>query len=202
MARTRANDYEQKQRNILDAAALVLARLGPEKASMSVIAREAGSSKALLYHYYSSKDALIYDIIETHLTELDCLLLDVDHANASAEERLQVLVLSVLQHYRESDAKHQVLLTCMSSLNPAQTEQVRSIERLIVKRFSTVLVQVNPSLAARATSRGRHLMPVTMSLFGMLNWMYTWFRDDGAMSREQYGRLVTSLFLDGVNGLG
>jgi hypothetical protein len=41
-----------------------------------------------------------------------------------------------------------------------------------------------------------------MSLFGMLNWAYMWFRDDGVLSREDYARLATRLLVSGVKGLG
>ena len=67
MARTRASDFEEKQRGLLDKAAEVFAEQGMEKASMSQIATHAQVSKALLYHYYPSKDALIFAIIMTHL---------------------------------------------------------------------------------------------------------------------------------------
>jgi hypothetical protein len=40
-----------------------------------------------------------------------------------------------------------------------------------------------------------------MSLFGILNWVYTWFRPSGALSRESYADLVTALFLNGVTAL-
>ena len=58
MARTRAADFEEKQRVILDHAAQVFADQGMEKASMSQIATVAQVSKALLYHYYPSRKQL------------------------------------------------------------------------------------------------------------------------------------------------
>jgi len=42
-------------------------------------------------------------------------------------------------------------------------------------------------------------MPVTMSLFGMLNWVYMWFREDGTLSREDYAKVATTLILEGIN---
>jgi hypothetical protein len=38
-------------------------------------------------------------------------------------------------------------------------------------------------------------MPVTMSLFGMMNWVYMWFKDGGPISREDYADLATDLIL-------
>jgi hypothetical protein len=45
-------------------------------------------------------------------------------------------------------------------------------------------------------------MPVTMSLFGMLNWHYMWFRDGGPMTREDYADLATTLLIEGAQALG
>ncbi len=41
-------------------------------------------------------------------------------------------------------------------------------------------------------------MPVTMSLFGMMNWVYMWFKEGGPISREDYARVATTLILEGV----
>jgi TetR/AcrR family transcriptional regulator len=46
------------------------------------------------------------------------------------------------------------------------------------------------------------LKPVTMSLFGMLNWHYMWFRDKGPVSREDYADMVTTLLIEGAQALG
>lgn len=197
MARTRASDYENKQRNILDAAAAVFAGVGMEKASMAEIARRGGTSKALLYHYYDSKDALIFDIIRTHLDDLDAALADADQASLPAEDRLRCLVLAVMDTYRDADDKHKVQLNCANNLPAEQTEALRRVERRIVSRFSSVLAKINPRLEGDRSL----LMPVTMSLFGMLNWIDMWFRDDGPISREDYANMVTSLILGGVGSL-
>ena len=45
------------------------------------------------------------------------------------------------------------------------------------------------------------LTPVTMSLFGMMNWMYMWFRDGGRVSREDYADVVTTLILEGIRAV-
>lgn len=198
MARTRAEDFEDKQRSILENAATVFARVGMDKASMSLIAREAGLSKALLYHYYSSKDALIFAIIHTHLDSLDTALETVDNPDQPAETRLRQLVGTVLEQYRGADDAHKVQLNAISVLSDDQRREITEIERRIVRRFSNVLREINPALADPARPR---LMPVTMSLFGIMNWVYMWFRDGGPISREDFSELATAMVLDGVRGL-
>ncbi|MFD2816407.1 TetR/AcrR family transcriptional regulator [Paracoccus aerius] len=100
MARTRAQDFEEKSRIILDHAALVFAEQGMEKASMSQIAQQAQVSKALLYHYYPSKDALIFAIIMTHLEELQGAIEAADDPALPPHQRLRSLVGAVLDTYR------------------------------------------------------------------------------------------------------
>jgi AcrR family transcriptional regulator len=197
MARTRAVDFEEKQRGLLDSAAAVFAELGMEKASMAQIAAYSGVSKALLYHYYPGKDALIFDIIRTHLAELDEALERADRPEAAPAERLRLLVRQVIESYRDADNQHKVQLNCAGTLSAEQSQELRAIERRIVRRFSGVIRAINPEL-----ERDRPLlMPVTMSLFGIMNWVYMWFRPGGPISREDYADVVTTLFLEGVRAV-
>ncbi len=197
MARTRAVDFEEKQRGILHSAAAVFAELGMDKTSMAQIAAHAQVSKALLYHYYPGKDALIFDVIRTHLDELDMAVAQADDPALPPRERLRVLVRQVLENYRDADNEHQVQLIAISALTAEQQAELRDIERRIVRRFAAVIALINPDL-----NRDRPLLtPVTMSLFGMMNWVYMWFRDGGPVSREDYADLATSLLLDGVGAV-
>lgn len=198
MARVRAADFEEKQRELLLTAAQVFADLGMEKASMSQIAAHAKVSKALLYHYYSSKDALIYEIIITHLEELDDAIAEADDPTLEPEKRLQRLFEVVLECYRGADNQHKVQLNATPSLPDHYKSEIHAVERVIVKRFSAVVKEINPSLAKPERAL---LTPVTMSLFGMMNWAYMWFRDDGPITREEYANLATTLALKGIKGV-
>lgn len=198
MARTRAADFEEKQRGILDKAAQVFAEQGMEKASMSQIATVAQVSKALLYHYYPSKDALIFAIIITHLEELDAAIEEADDPTLTPELRLRKLVGTVLDAYRGADNQHKVQLNATAALSDDQKSEITAVERSIVRRFSTVLDQINPGLN---TKERPLLMPVTMSLFGMMNWVYMWFKDGGRISREDYADVATTLILEGIKAV-
>jgi TetR/AcrR family transcriptional regulator len=70
------------------------------------------------------------------------------------------------------------------------------MERALVATFAEAIAAVIPAL-----DDGAMLKPVTMSLFGMLNWHYMWFRERGAVSREDYADLVTTLLIEGAQAL-
>lgn len=198
MARTRANDFEEKQRGILDSAAAVFAEQGMDKASMAQVAQAASVSKALLYHYYPSKDALIFAIIITHLEELEAAIAAADDSSLPPKERLRKLVGTVLESYRGADNEHKVQLNGSAALNEAQKAEVMAMERQIVKRFAAVLRDINPELDSKERPL---LMPVTMSLFGMMNWVYMWFKDGGRISRDDYADVATTLILEGIKAV-
>lgn len=198
MARTRASDFEEKRHGLLLTAANVFATQGMEKASMSQIAQEAGVSKSLLYHYYPSKDALIFAIIESHLTILDEALDKADDPSLPPHQRLKTLVLTVLDNYRGADDQHKVQLNAGPALSDAQKADIVAIERRIVRHFSKALKDIHPQL----TNPDRPLlMPVTMSLFGMMNWVYMWFKEGGPISRDDYANVATTLILEGVKAV-
>lgn len=197
MARTRAVDFEEKQRGILTSAAAVFAEMGMEKASMSMIASHSNVSKALLYHYYPGKDALIFDIVRTHLTELEGAIEAADRTDVAPQERLRFLVKAVLENYEGADNEHKVQLNGTGALSQEQHSELRAIERRIVRRFSGVIEDINPDL----NNNKPLLMPVTMSLFGMMNWVYMWFRPNGPITRDEYADIATTLILEGVKAV-
>ena len=198
MARTRAQDFDEKRRAILDVAAAVFADRGMEKASMSQIAAQAQVSKALLYHYYPSKDALIFAIIATHLDELDAAIAAADDPRLEPPLRLRRLVGAVLENYRGADNQHKVQLNAAQALSETQRAEITEQERGIVRRFSAVLDAINPDLNRPERPL---LMPVTMSLFGMMNWVYMWFREGGQITRDDYAEVATTLILEGIKAV-
>lgn len=196
MARVRAAEYDERRDAILDQAAELFAVRGFARTSMNAISEACGASKAALYHYYDGKDALLYDILDSHIRFLLDTVEEIAGNEPDAEARLYLLTESLMQGYADADARHKVLLNEMGSLAPDKREIIRRMERRIVEVFAETIAAINPALAAP-----ERLKPVTMSLLGMLNWHYTWFKPGGALTREAYARMATDLFLNGVKGV-
>jgi len=197
MARTRAKDYDDKRDAMLHRAAIVFARDGYDRASMAQLASECGVSKALLYHYYASKEALLFDIIETHLQDLVAAVSEADDAGLAPEARLEALVAALLEAYRDADAEHKVQIAGLRLLPDDEQERLKALERELVAVFAEAIRALHPAIFADRPL----IKPVTMSLFGMLNWFYMWFREGGQVSRADYARLATQLLVGGVRSL-
>ena len=196
MARRRALDYDDKRRALLSVAARLFAAHGFDRTSISEIADKARVSKALLYHYYPSKSALLYDIISVHLAYVAEALAEADDPDAAPEDHLFGLVRAMLVSHHEADAPHKVQLNELDKLAPEQRQALRALERKIVAIVARAVTRLNPALLEKDESR--LLKPVTMSLLGALGGTHLWLREDGPMDREEYARFATRLFVEGV----
>lgn len=196
MARPRAADYDGKRKAILDRSVKLFAKNGYDRTSMAEVAAACRVSKALLYHYYVNKDELLFDILRAHLEGLIGAVRVVDE-KLPPRQRLRALVGALLEAYRDADYQHKIQINELSKLPAAKRQQLIALERELVRIFSEAIAAVNPSVGASP----RLLKPVTMSLFGMLNWHYMWFREGGPMSREEYADLATQLLIEGAASL-
>ncbi len=195
MARTIAKDHEAKREAILKTAAVFFAKQGFDRASMVKLADACGVSKALIYHYYPSKDALLFDILDTHLTALVEVVETTAAQPGTASERLRALVRAILIAYRDSDAEHKVQLDALSSLPEDKQTHLRALQRRLVACMSDCVRQIEPE---RFTARPELLAPVTMSVFGMLNWFYLWYKPGGPVDRDAYADIVADLVIGGL----
>jgi AcrR family transcriptional regulator len=191
MPRGIARDHDQKREAIRKGAAEYFARHGFDRASMTGAAKHCGVSKALIYHYYSAKEALLYDILDDHLTEL------VETAREVAPDAgLGALIYSILESYEDADAEHKLQIDALGILPPDQQAPLIALQRELVEMMSAALLREAPGLSGTDKLR-----PVTMSVFGILNWFYMWHRPGKGMDRKGYARLATDMVLNGIRDL-
>jgi AcrR family transcriptional regulator len=194
MARTRANDYDKKRLGILSQSASLFAQHGFTGTSITMIAEACGVSKALMYHYYNSKDDVLFDLLADHLNHLIAAVEAASESASDGKERLFAICTALLEAYRGADAEHQVQISSLKLLPQAQQSVLKELERQLVVIFSNAIAATLPTVADRPDV----LKPLTMSLFGMLNWHYLWFRDGKGMTREAYARMAAGLVLAGA----
>ena len=195
MARPIAKDYAFKRDHILNSAAMLFAREGFAGASMAALAQECQISKANIYHYYSGKDALLFDLLDSYLKALHQKLTSLKLDGVPPEQKLFLLVREILLAYQGMDHQHQVQLNEMQHLPKAQQDILRSYQRDMISILRNVIAELAPSVAAEDKSK---LHALTMSVFAMLNWFYMWNRQEGKEARENYAKVVTDLTLGGI----
>jgi AcrR family transcriptional regulator len=193
MARSRAKDYDDKRQLILHRSAQLFAEAGYVGTSMNAIADACGVSKALLYHYYPDKEAILFDILSSHLEKLVAAVQKADEETTNPQARLKAIIATLLERYRHADAEHQVQIASLKILPKEKQQPLLAKERVLVDILAAALAAARPSV-----SHKRVLKPLTMTVFGMLNWHYLWFREGGPMSRAEYADFVTRLVLAGA----
>ena len=198
MARTIAKDHDEKRAQILKSAAKLYAEAGYDRASMTQLARECGISKANIYHYYNSKEAVLFGLLDTYLCDLRDRVCGVEVADLAPDEALRQVVAEVLLAYQGADYEHKVQSGAMGALPEEQQKLLRAYQREMVQFLSDTLQAVAPEVFE---GNAEKLRSATMSVFGMLNWYYMWNSGAGPKAREDYAELVANLTLNGVRGL-
>ncbi|AXI53675.1 HTH-type transcriptional regulator BetI (plasmid) [Pseudoseohaeicola sp. NH-UV-7] len=198
MARTIAKDYDAKRGHILKTAARVFAKEGVARASMNHVARECGISKANIYHYYSSKDALLFDILDSYLSALRDRICNLPLSGLPAREKLHRIVEQTLLAYDGMDHEHKIQTEGLPLLPQEQQSVLRGYQRDMVRQLGDVLAEIEPDVFRNDPVK---LRATTMSVFGMLNWFYMWNPRADSQARQDYARLVTTLACDGLRGL-
>lgn len=196
MVRTIAKDYDDKRRHILDVAAEVFARQGIARASMSDVAKACGISKANIYHYYPSKHEIVFDILDSYLSELRDLVFAIDRSSLTPSEQLHAITREILLAYKGMDHQHRIQVEGLPLLEDAKQEILKDYQRQLVALVSEVLISCAPTALDGDKAESRN---VTMSVFGMLNWFYMWDSDASDAERERYANSVASLTLNGIN---
>ena len=196
MARGRSPGYDDQREMILRHAAELFARHGYPATSMNQVAEACGLSKATLYHYYRDKDAMLVEIAEGHVTRLKALVDDVAAQGLPPEARLRTLIHRIVAEYADAQNAHRVLTEDVRFLRDDDRHRVLGMERAVVAGFAEAVGAVQPGLAQAALAK-----PVTMLLFGMVNWMFTWVRPGGELDHDALAPMVADLFLGGLPAL-
>jgi AcrR family transcriptional regulator len=197
MARTQAADYEERRAAIVDAAAKLYAHDGFVGASVAQLADALGASKSLIYHYYASKEDILFDVMDSHLRALDEAAMEVMARDLPAADKLRQIASRFMQLYVGAAARHKVLLNELGALPPQRRREVVLRQRRLIEAVEVLLVEIQPKLARRKGAR----RPAAMLFFGMINWTHTWFHEGGPASAEEVANLAADIALKGLAGL-
>ena len=193
MARPKAAGFDAQRAAIRDAATRLFAAQGYASTSIADIAADCRVSKALLYHYYRDKDAMLVHIADGHVSRLLALVAEVQALKLTPEALLRELVRCIVVEYAGAQHAHHVLTQDVKFLPPADRRRILDKERGVVAAFAAAVAALRPELREAALAT-----PLTMLLFGMVNWMFTWLKPEGALDYEALAPMVADLFLGGL----
>jgi len=174
-------------------AAALFAKRGYPSTSMNQVAEACGLSKATLYHYYRDKYSLLVSITDGHVSRLAALIEEDTITVLHGEARLRHMIHRIVQEYANAQDAHRVLTEDVKFLEDEDRERVLGKERRVVAGFAKAVNEMRVGQPSTHLSK-----PLTMLLFGMINWMFTWMKTDGELDHAAMGPIVADLFLGGI----
>jgi len=185
----------QKLGHILACATRVFYDKGYEGASIRDIAQRSRVSLAGLYYYVQSKEEMLYLIQKHSFTTLMARLDEqLDAAGPGPEARLRLFIRNHLQYFLENREAMKVLSHEAESLKPPFAAEVADLKRAYYRRARTLVEELK---RARRLARLNTRVAV-LSLFGMMNWIYTWHNPRLDPDAARLADHIAGLFLEGV----
>ncbi len=191
---TNQRDFAGKLQHILRHAAQVFSEKGYEGASIRDISRASGVSLSGLYYYCESKQKLLYLVqlsaFTNILRRLECRLAGV----RDPEDRLCVLIQNHLDYFLTHPVEMKVLSHEDEALGGNYRKEIVEIKR----RYYAIARDIFDEL--RKAGRARRVNPrvAVLSLFGMMNWVYTWHNPRVDPQAGSLAQTIASIFLEGV----
>src|ERR1700727_2827717 len=188
-----ATRYDRRLAEILVHATDVFCQKGYAGASMRDLSRESGMSLAGLYYYFESKERLLY-LIQKHTftTIVQGLKARLNSVNDS-EERIRVFIVNHLEYFLANQAAMKVLTHEAEALKNGFASEVAAIKREYYRICVGLLDELKRDHGLQFSTR-----IAVLSLFGMMNWIYTWHNPRVDADAEQLAREMSDIFLSGV----
>jgi AcrR family transcriptional regulator len=194
--RPSASRFDRRLGEILDHATEVFCSKGYEGASMRDLSRATGMSLAGLYHYCESKERLLF-LIQKHTftTILDKLKARLDDVT-DPKQRIRIFILNHLEYFVSNQRGLKVLSHEDESLKNGLNSEIAAIKREYYRICLGLMEDLRRKRGLDFNAR-----TAVMSLFGMINWIYTWYkpRVDGNAEAlaEQMGNIVLNGLVHG-----
>jgi TetR/AcrR family transcriptional regulator, cholesterol catabolism regulator len=187
--------FEQQLGKILAGATAVFYEKGYDGASMRDISRATGMSLAGMYHYFGSKERLLYLIQRHSFATIMRRLRERISNTQGAEQGIRLLILNHLEYSLEHQEAMKVLSHEDEALKGAYGAEISEIKREYYRTCRELLNRYKKEKRLQFESR-----TAVLSLFGMMNWIYTWYNPRFDGGAERLASEMASIFLRGVDG--
>jgi AcrR family transcriptional regulator len=185
--------FDRRLAHILVHATNVFFDKGYAAASMRDLSRASGVSLSGLYYYFESKEELLY-LIQKHTfsTIVDRLRQRLDEVTDPAD-RIRMFILNHLEYFLANQKAMKVLSHEDDVLTNGFGSEIAAIKR----EYYRICIEL---LDAYKLARGLEFSSRTavLSLFGMMNWIYTWYNPRVDGDAAELAREMGDIFLQGI----
>lgn len=190
-----AQQNRTKLDRILCVAAELFSRQGFARTSMRQLSGKARISLAGLYYYVTSKERLLFllqkQVFTSLMDELKSGLSDYHTPQA----RLDYFIYNHLHFFLEHMSAMKVLSHESEALQGELLQEIRQIKRRYYRIAAELVADAAPALKHRPAD----LRLACLSLFGMVNWIYTWYRTESDGNARRLAYFMSGIFQQGLN---
>lgn len=186
---------QRRRDEVLETAARLFLEQGYVATSTTDIARALGLHRGSVYYYLSTKEELLYELIQRRYSSGTELLERLRDVEGDALARLRWLVAEHIVAVARNLVPSALALNESRSLSPehraaitAENDAYRAGVAALVaegQRDGVIRDDVDPGL-------------VTMAVLGAANWLHRWFDPGGGASPEAVGRQFAAVFARGL----
>ena len=191
--------FDRRLAEILDYATEVFAEKGYEGASMRDLSRLSGISLAGLYYYFESKEKLLYFIQQHTFSTIIERLRERLATTTDPEARIRIFVHNHVDYSVAKTKAMKVLSHEDDVLKNGYGAELAAIKR---EYYRICVGLVDELVKAEGMKPGVGTRTAVMGLFGMMNWLYTWYNPKVDPLADELAREFSDIFLQGVRGEG
>jgi len=189
--------HQENLQDILDKSSRLMAEVGFHGTTMRDLARATGRSLAGLYHYFQSKEDLLFLINFHGFTELNESWDKVVQHLETPEEKLYGFISLHTRYYVANIDDMRVMNWGTQALNYERAMTIRELKDRHTDDARELVRDAHLTITGKAADE-RRLERLTYLLFGMMNWIFGWY------SRDDHGdvdALVGDIYFTLVNGI-
>jgi len=185
--------FDRRLGKILEHATEVFDEKGYEGASMRDLSRATGMSLAGLYYYFESKEKLLYLIQKHTFTTIVERLRERLEEVSDPEQRIRVFILNHLEYFLRNRKAMKVLSHEDEVLKNGFGSEISTLKREYYRICVGLLDDFKRAKKLDFSSR-----LAVLSLFGMMNWIYTWYNPRLDANAKEMAREMGDIFLKGI----
>jgi AcrR family transcriptional regulator len=185
--------FDSRLAEILEHATDVFCAKGYEGASMRDLSRASGMSLAGMYYYFESKERLLYLIQKHTFSTIIKRLRERLEGVSDPEQRIRLFILNHLEYFLANQKAMKVLSHEDDALKNGFGAEIATIKR---EYYRTCLGLLDEFKLARGLDFSSRM--AVLSLFGMMNWIYTWYNPRVDADATDLARQMSQIFLNGV----
>lgn len=187
---------QKKTERIGKAAARIFNKIGYLEAKLSDIAAALKMSKGGIYHYFTSKEEILFFVLDNYM---DLVLEDLEtqlKVLPTGESKIDFIIKRHIRLYTNHKAEAKTLLHDSNCLSAKYRKMITFKEREYLR---LVVDAISECMGKKDGSKQGEVTALAFLLFGMCNWCYKWYDPKGPIDGNALSRIILTVFMKGVS---